>query len=93
MRLSSRKVEYLSGKILKLLQDNRNMHLVTHPDLAQRAVADVIWANLRAEEELEDEVERLLDAHRGEIQGQEMDLTVLRQKMKRELARKRGFTL
>jgi len=93
VRLSSRKVEYLSGKILKLLQDNRNMHLVTHPDLAQRAVADVIWANLRAEEELEDEVERLLDAHRGEIQGQEMDLTVLRQKMKRELARKRGFTL
>ena len=93
MRLSSRKVEYLSGKILKLLQDNRNMHLVTHPDLAQRAVADVIWANLRAEEELEDEVERLLDAHRGEIQGQEMDLTVLREKMKRELARKRGFTL
>ncbi len=93
MRLSSRKVEYLSDKILKLIQDNRNMHLVTRPDLAQRAIADTIWANLRAEEELEDEVERLLDAHRGEIQGQEMDLTVLRQKMKRELARKRGFTL
>lgn len=93
MRLSSRKVEYLSDKILKLIQDNRNLHLVTHPDLAQRAIADTIRANLRAEEELEDEVERLLDAHRGEIQGQEMDLTVLRQKMKRELARKRGFTL
>ena len=93
MRLSSRKVEYLSGKILKLIQDNRNMHLVTHPDLAQRAVADAIWADLRAEEALDDEVDRLLEAHRGEIQGQEMDLTVLRQKMKRELARKRGFTL
>lgn len=93
MRLSSRKVEYLSGKILKLIQDHRNLHLVTHPDLAQRAIAEAIWANLRAEEELDEEVERLLDAHRGEIQGQEMDLTVLRQKMKRELARKRGFTL
>ena len=93
LRLSSRKIEYLSGKVLKLIQDNRLLHIASKPDLVQRAVADAIWADLRAEEELDDEVERLLDAHRAQIQGQELDLTVLRQKMKRELARKRGFKL
>jgi hypothetical protein len=93
VRLSSRKIEYLSNKVLKLIQDNRLLHLTGHPDLVQRAVADAIWADLRAEEEIEEEVENLLAAHRAQIQGQEMDLTVLRQKMKRELARKRGFTL
>jgi hypothetical protein len=93
LRLSSRKIEYLSGKVLKLIQDNRLLHIASNPDLVQRAVADAIWADLRAEEELDDEVERLLDAHRAQIQGQELDLTVLRQKMKRELARKRGFKL
>jgi len=93
VRLSPRKIEYLSGKVLKLLQDSRHVHITTHADLVARVVADTIHANMRAEEEIDEEVDALLATHRAEIQAQEMDLSVLRQKMKRELARKRGFAL
>ena len=93
MRLSKRKIEYLSGKILKAIQENRRVHILTHVDLVRRAAADAIAANLRAEEALAEEVERLLAQHRAQIMGADVDLAVLRQKMKRELARKRGFTL
>jgi hypothetical protein len=34
-----------------------------------------------------------LAEHKAQIMGTDIDLGVLRQKMKRELARKRGFTL
>lgn len=93
MRLSKRKIEYLAAKVLKTIQENRRVHVLTHPDLVLRTVADAIAANLQAEEEIDEEVDRLIAQHRGQIAASDVDLSVLRQKMKRELARKRGFTL
>ena len=93
MRLSARKISYLSEKILKFMQDHRRIHVVSPPDMVQRAIYDAIHANMMAEVEIDEEVDRLLGQHRGEIQAMDMDLTLLRQKMKREIARKRGFTL
>jgi hypothetical protein len=93
MRLSRDKIHYLSAKILKLMQDNRKIHLTANPDLVLRTVSDVIFANMRGEEEIEEEVDRLLSQHRGEIEAMDMDLGMLRTKMKREIAKKRGFVL
>ncbi|MFO7653802.1 MAG: DUF507 family protein [Candidatus Krumholzibacteriia bacterium] len=93
MRLTSRKIEYLAEKILKMMQESSRVHLTANPDLAYRAIADAIFANMQAEDEIEDEVEKLLREHRGEIQTLEMDMGALRQKFKREIARKRGFVL
>jgi hypothetical protein len=93
VRLSKRKIEYLAGKVLKAVQENRRVHVLTHPDLVVRTVADAIATNLQAEVELDEEVERLLAQHRAQIAATDVDLSLLRQKMKRELARKRGFTL
>jgi hypothetical protein len=93
VRLSPRKIEYLAEKILKLCQENTKTHLTANPDLVFRAVADAIYQNMQREEEIDEEVETLLQAHRGEIQTLEMDMAALRQKFKRELARKRGFIL
>jgi len=93
LRLSPAKIEYLGTKILKLIQDNRRIHITSNPDLVFRSVADVIYANMQAEEEIEEEVEILLGHHRGEIEAMEMDLGMLRAKIKREVAKKRGFVL
>lgn len=93
MRLSSRKIEYMAEKILQMCQENAKIHLIEHQDLVFRAVADAIVANMHREEEIDDEVEELIQQHRGEIHTLEMDLAALRQKFKRELARKRGFVL
>jgi hypothetical protein len=93
LRLSRDKIHYLSQKILKLLQDNGKIHLAANPDLLLLSVADVIHANMRAEEDIEQEADRLLAQHRGEIEAMDMDLGVLRAKLKRKIARERGFIL
>jgi hypothetical protein len=93
LRLSPRKIEYLSEKILDVVQGHPKVHLVAAPDLVVRACYEVIHADMRQEEEIDLEVEELLQQHRGEIEGMEMDISMLRAKMKREVAKKRGFTL
>jgi hypothetical protein len=93
MRLSKRKIEYLSAKILKLIQDNPRTHITSGVDLATRAIEDALYADMKLEEEIDEEVDVLLGQHRGEIEALEMDLGVLRAKIKREVAKKRGFTL
>jgi len=93
MRLSPAKIEYLSEKLLKMIQDNNRIHITSSTDLVYRAIADTIYANMQAEDDIEDEVDALLGQHRGEIDAMEMDLGVLRNKMKREIAKKKGFIL
>ncbi len=93
MRLSKRKIEYLSGKVLSLMQDNPRIHVTANMDLVRRTIEDVIFADMRTEEEIDEEVDVLLGQHRGEIEALEMDLGVLRAKIKREVAKKRGFIL
>jgi hypothetical protein len=58
-----------------------------------RAVEDALTDNLRTEEEIDQEVEKLLAQNVNEIRAMEMDVGALRSKMKRELARKRRFVL
>ena len=45
------------------------------------------------EEEIDQEVEVLLGQYKGEIEAMEMDMGMLRAKIKREVAKKRGFIL
>lgn len=93
MRLTPRKIEYLAGKLLKMMQENRRIHLSAAPDLVQRTVEDILFTDMQTEDEIDAEVDTLLARHRGEIDAMDMDLGLLRVKMKRELARKRGFVL
>ena len=93
MRLSKHKIEYLSDKILKMIQDHGQIHIISNADLVTRAVDDVLFRNMMAEEEIDAEVDALLKQNYNEIKAMEMDVGALRNKMKREIARKKGFTL
>ena len=93
MRLSKHKIEYLSEKILKMIQANGEIHIISNPDLVTRAAYESIFENLQIEQEIDDEVEALLSQNYNEIRAMEMDVGALRNKMKRELARKKNFTL
>ena len=93
MRISPRKIEYLADRILTMCQEHQLVHLNTNVDTVWKTIADTIFANMRQEEEIEAEVEELLARHKYEIQGLEMDVVNLRRKIKREVARKHGFTL
>ncbi len=93
MRLSRHKIEYLSDKILRMMQEDDRIHPDANIDLVTRAVDDAIYENMQAEEEIDEEVEALVQENSNEIRAMEMDVGALRNKIKRELARKRGFTL
>ena len=93
MRLSPNKIDFISEKILEMLESAPYIHIQTNSDLVYRAVSDVIFDNMRAEDEIDDEVDALLESHRMEISSQDMDYGSLRINMKREIAKKRGFVL
>ena len=93
MRLSRRKIEHLSDRILKLIQQDPRIHMLGSVDLVVRAVDDAIYENMQAEAEIDDEVEATVQQHLAEIRAHEMDVGALRSKIKRELARKRGFVI
>ena len=93
MRLSKFKIEYLSDKILKLIQEHPQIHITSNTDLVTRAVDDALYENMKAEDEIDQEVDALLEQNLNEIRAEEMDVGALRNKIKRELARKRKFVL
>ena len=93
MRISKHKIEYLSDKILKMLQEHPNIHPDPNIDLVTRAIDDAIFENMRQEGEIDEQVEALVAQNKNEIRAMEMDVGALRNKIKRELARKKGFTL
>lgn len=93
MRLSKHKIEYLSNKVLKMIQEHPEIHIVSNADLVERAAYDAIFENMEIEQEIDAEVEKLLEQNYNEIRAMEMDVGALRNKMKRELARKKNFVL
>jgi hypothetical protein len=93
LRISKRKIEYLSDKILKMLQEHGRVHLDDNTDLVTRAIDDAIFENMVAEDEIDEEVEALVSMNKNEIRAMEMDVGALRNKIKRELCRKKGFIL
>jgi hypothetical protein len=56
-----------------------------------KAIYDFIVADLRREEEIDAEVERILSTYSRDLKGTERD--VLFRKHKEEVARKKGYTL
>jgi hypothetical protein len=93
MRLSEPKIRYLADKMASWLGEMEGMELRASPDAVSREIAAVIREELRLEVELDEEVERVLVQHRREIDSQNVDLSVLRQKIKKQLAKERGIVL
>lgn len=93
MKLSQNKIEYLADRIVTMMQETGSIHLATNVDTVWKTVADAIYGNMREEDEIDAEVDALIEKHKREIRGLEMDVAELRRRFKREVAKKRGFTL
>jgi hypothetical protein len=93
LRLSPNKIEYLADRIVTMMQEDPQIHLASNVDTVWKTVADSIFSDMREEEAIDAEVDELIAKHQSEIQVMEMDVGDLRRKFKREVARKRGFTL
>jgi hypothetical protein len=93
VRLSKNKIEHLSDRILKMIQEHPEIHIISNNDLVIRAIDDAIFENMREEDEIDDQVDELMRQNIHEIKAEEMDVGALRNKIKREMCRKAGFIL
>ena len=92
MHLSDKKARFLSERIARWLADRPDVELLDRPEAIVLAVHGALAAEMRQDQELEDEVEKILREYSGSI-GVNMDLSVLRRKIKSELAKKKGVVL
>ena len=93
MRLSEPKIRYLSEKMATWLADREDTELLVSREALAGEIGSVFREEMRVEEELDEEVERVLGQYRKQIDSQNMDIEVLRQKIKRQLAREKGIIL
>jgi hypothetical protein len=93
VRLSERKIKYLSARITSWLAGRSDVELLERPEVVELAIARAIYQELHLEDELDDEVERVIKSYQTQIRGQNMDLTLLRQKIKLQLAKEKGIVL
>jgi hypothetical protein len=93
VRLKPEKVEDLSHKIAKELEEDSRVTLRGTPEEIERETRRVFLDDLRREDELMEEVERIIQEHRGKIIGKNIDLQVLRRKIRDQLVRERKIVL
>jgi len=70
-----------------------DVEFVGRPEIVELAVARAVTLELKIEDDLDDEVERVLAGYQNQIRGQNMDMMLLRQKIKSQLAREKGIVL
>ena len=68
LRLTPNKIGHLAGRLLHLCQQSKQIHVTGSADLVIRTVEDVIFDNMRREEEIDDQVDALIQKHKSEIQ-------------------------
>lgn len=93
MRLSERKIKYLSHKLTNWMAARKDVELLDRDDVIELAIARAMVQELRIEDDLDDEVEKVLKTYQTQIRGQNMDMSVLRLKIKNQLAREKGIDL
>jgi hypothetical protein len=91
--MSQEKVKDLAGQVLEMLVAHPQVHLSAKPEAVRVAIGSVILDDLREEDAIDAEAEELLRQHASEIDGQQLDVELLRRKFRQQIARKRGFVL
>lgn len=91
--MSQEKVKDLAGQIVEMLAAHPHVHLSAKPEAVRVVIGSVILDDLREEDAIDAEAEELLRQHASEIDGQQLDVDLLRRKFRQQIARKRGFVL
>ena len=93
MRLSKDMIKYLSDAIAANLETKELAEYEVTREAISAKIAEVITANMLAEDKLNKDVEKLLVAHEAEIAKENMDYRKLFDLTKQKLAKDRGIVL
>jgi len=93
MRLSKDMIKYLSDAIAANIETKGLVdYEVPRSEIAEK-IAEVITADMQAEEKLNKDVEKILAAHEAEIAKENMDYRKVFDMTKQKLAKDRGIVL
>ena len=93
MRLAEAKVRYLAARMVAELGRRDDVSVIGAPEDVEAEIAKVIRENLLAEVALDREVETVMERCRREIASGNLDVELLRQKIKKQLAKERGIQI
>jgi len=93
MKLSSEQIEKISAMILKGLKEKNLVVFKADEGKVMEKVVDVITRDLKAEDDLDREVEAILQTHSRELDTQGADQRKMFRMIKGKLARERGIVL
>ncbi len=93
MRLTKTQVDKISELIMKSLKDKGLIVFKTDPAVVLERVVTAILDDLKAEDELDREVEGMLKAHSSEVEAGRIDYRRMFSMIKGKLVRERGLTI
>ncbi len=93
MRLSKEQIEKISRLILENLKKKELILFKASEDVVLERIIEIITADIKKEDELDREVEKILSQHTGEIESGRIDYRKMFNMIKHKLARERGIVL
>jgi hypothetical protein len=93
MRLSKEMIKHIADAIAANLEDKGLAEYETPKSFIAAKIAEVITANMVAEDNLNRDVEKMLAAHEAEIAQGHMDYRKVFEMTKKKLAKDRGIVL
>lgn len=93
MKLTKEQVEKISALILESLKEKNLIVFKADEKNVLEKINDVILEDLRAEDDLDKEVEEILKSHTGQIDSQRLDYRKMFNMIKGKLARERGIVI
>jgi hypothetical protein len=93
MRLPKEMIKHIADAIAANLEKKGLAEYEVPKTAIAEKIAEVITANMTAEDKLNEEVKKLLAAHEDEISKGQMDYRKVFELTKQKLAKERGFVL
>jgi hypothetical protein len=93
MRITKTQIDKISGLILQRLKDKDLIVFKTDEAVVLERVITAILDDMKAEDELDREVEGMLKAHTEEIEAGRIDYRRMFSMIKGKLVRERGLTI
>lgn len=93
MRLTKEQVQVISSLIFENLKKKRLVVFKTKEDLVMKRILEIFLGNLKAEDEFDRDVEKLLKTHSRELEGGDVNYRKMFTMVKSKLAKERDIIL
>ncbi len=93
MRLTKEQVQVISSLIFENLKKKQLVVFKTEEEVVMKRILEIFLSDLRAEDEFDREVEKLLETHSRELEGGDVNYRKMFNMVKTKLAKERDIIL